>query len=110
MGLKQLHAGFRSAPRAGSFEERRFGVTCSLPRLMESGDGPGDPRRPSQPDPVGCCTPGLRFWEAKIDKEQFGCARMEEGALTMQPPTVEEQVRGGKGDAFQERGFNYWSK
>lgn len=35
---------------------------------------------------------------------------MEEGALTTQPPTVEEQMRGSEGGAFQERGFNYWSK
>lgn len=28
----------------------------------------------------------------------------------MQPPTVEEQMRGSEGGAFQERGFNYWSK
>lgn len=35
---------------------------------------------------------------------------MEEGALTTQPPTVEEQMKGSEGGAFQERGFNYWSK
>lgn len=53
MGLKQLHAGFRSAPRAGSFEEHRFGAARSSPWMTESGDGPGDPGDPRSPTPWG---------------------------------------------------------
>lgn len=85
MGLKQLHVGFRSALRAASFKERRFGVTHSSQWLVESGDDPGDARRPSQPGAVGRCTPGLRFWEAEMSEKQFGCARVEEDALPTQP-------------------------